>query len=315
MANSLRLSVVIATFNRAETLKETIRHLLEQDLDPACFEVIVVDDGSPDNTREVVEELVKKVPFRLRYLRHSNRGCGYTQNRGIEGAEAALILLMADDIFMSRGALSAHLSMHEANPEPETAVLGRVEQSPRLPQTVFLRTWDAFRFCAFDGLVELPYYRFWACNISAKRDFLLQNGPFREQRGRAGYASHEDAELGYHLHKAGLRILFNPTAHAEHYHVTTLDGACKHRYMQGMNFGEFRNCVREPEIPVTYHVLTWSTLPDHLRAWFGPRRQYLSASDRNPALFIARELARAVVFNGVTVPYLWRPFLEKAETS
>jgi glycosyltransferase involved in cell wall biosynthesis len=76
MTGSFQISVVMATFNRAETLKETIRHLAEQDLDPASHEVIVIDDGSRDNTREVVEAWMRDAPFRLRYLNHSNHGPG-----------------------------------------------------------------------------------------------------------------------------------------------------------------------------------------------------------------------------------------------
>jgi glycosyltransferase involved in cell wall biosynthesis len=315
MTDSFRLSVVMATFNRAETLKLTIGHLAAQTLDPACFEVIVVDDGSSDGTRDVVESRIGKVPFSMRYLWHTNRGPGYTQNRGLEAARAPVVLLMADDILMSSGALTAHLARHDARPEPEVAVLGRVKQSTMLTQSTFLRTWDPFRFSAFDNKIELPYYRFWACNISAKRDFLLRNGPFREHRGRAGAAAHEDPELGYQLHKAGLRIVYCPEASADHYHVVSFDEACKRRYMQGMNFGEFRRYAPVPEIPVAYHVLSWDTLPDHFRAWFGPRRKYLEPADRNPVLLIARHLARSLVFNRITVPWLWRPLLVQAESS
>src|SRR5216684_4744505 len=106
-----KLSVVMATYNRAETLRETLRHLAEQELDPADYEVIVVDDGSPDDTRAVVEEWVPRAPFRLTYLHHENHGPGYTQNRGLEVAQAPLVLLMADDILMSPPALPAHLAM------------------------------------------------------------------------------------------------------------------------------------------------------------------------------------------------------------
>src|SRR5579859_7300975 len=115
---------------------------------------------------------------------------------------------MADDIFMSRQTLRTHLEAHGAHPEPQVAVLGKVIQSPGLNQTVFLRKWESFRFADFEGLVEVPYYRFWACNISLKREFLLQHGLFREPMGRAGPAAHEDPELGCRLHRAGLRIFF-----------------------------------------------------------------------------------------------------------
>jgi glycosyltransferase involved in cell wall biosynthesis len=204
-ASLLKLSVVMATYNRADTLRETIRHLAEQELDSSCYEVIIIDDGSPDDgrTRGVVEEAAQSAPFRIEYLHHANRGPGYTENQGLKVAKAPLVLLMADDIFMSPDALKAHVARHEANPELEVAVLGRVLQSPRLTQSVFLRTWDPFRFSSFSGQAELPYYRFWACNVSAKREFVLSRSGFREHRGRGGYAAHEDAELGYRLHQAG----------------------------------------------------------------------------------------------------------------
>jgi glycosyltransferase involved in cell wall biosynthesis len=315
MTTALRLSVIIATYNRAETIGETIRRLTNQDLDPEAFEVVVIDDGSNDDTSDVVAEWIVRAPFRLRYQCHTNRGPGYTQNRGLEAAVAPVILLMADDIFMTRSALSAHLALHDAHPEQEVAVLGRVVQSDELGQSVFLKRWEAFRFKDFVGLIELPYYRFWACNISAKRDFVLKWGPFREERGRAGAASHEDAELGYRLHKGGLRILYAPDALAYHYHVVSFEGACNRRRMQGLNFGQFYRNAPQPEIPVAYHVLTVHTLGDHLCAWFGPRTKYLSRSDRNPLIYLARDFARRAVFNWVTVPLFWRPLLEFADSS
>jgi GT2 family glycosyltransferase len=313
MTDDPKLSVVMATYNRAETIRETLRHLADQSLDPSDYEVIVIDDGSPDNTRDVVAEWQARVPFRLTYLHHANHGPGYTQNRGLEVARAPVVLLMADDIFMAHGTLAAHLAMHAAHPEPEVAVLGRVEQSPALEGSVFLRTWDPFRFSAFAGQTELPYYRFWACNISVKRDFVLRFGPFREQRGRAGAASHEDPELGYRLSRGGLRILYGVDALGHHHHVVTFEQACRRRYMQGMNFGEFRRLAAAPEIPVAYHVLTWQTLPDHLRAWFGPRRRYLTGIDRNPPGLLLWHLARVCVFNGLTVRHLWEPLVRQAE--
>src|SRR5437868_15370592 len=91
------LSVVMATYNRAATIYETLQHLADQDIAPSEYEVIVIDDGSSDNTREVVESAQAWAPFKLTYLHHSNRGPGYTQNRGIALAAAPVLLLMADD--------------------------------------------------------------------------------------------------------------------------------------------------------------------------------------------------------------------------
>ena len=313
MTDELKLSVVVPTFNRAETLRETIRHLAEQELDPTCYEVIIVDDGSPDHTRQVVEELVPAVPFRLSYLHHPNHGAGYTTNRGLRLARAPVVLLIADDIFMSPQALRAHLAMHEANPDPQVAVLGRVLQSPTMGQSVFLRTWDLFRFSDFEGQTELPYHRFWVCNISAKREFLLRDGGCREHRGRAGPAAHHDTELGYRLHQRGLRILYSPEALGYHHHIVSLTQACARNYQMGLNFGEFQSNVPEPEIPVVFHFIDWSTIVDHLRTWFGPRRRFLEPRDRNPALRLARYLLRGLAFNTLTTRLFWGPLFERAE--
>ncbi len=101
--------------------------------------------------------------------------------------------------------------------------------------------------------------------------------------GRAGAAAHEDPELGYRLHKGGLR---NPAQSPLPWAITTMSvtpaAVLWRSYQRGLNFGEFRMLVPEPEIPVAYHVLNAGTLGDHFRAWFGPRRRHLAGGDRNP---------------------------------
>jgi glycosyltransferase involved in cell wall biosynthesis len=316
MCREPALSVVVATYERAEIVRETLRRLADQVLDPSEYEVIVVDDGSRDHTSAVVEEWTKRASYRLRYIYHSNHGPGYAQNRGIEAAAAPIVLLIADDIFAAPAALKMHLDMHKAHPQQEVAVVGRLEELPPENATVFLRNWVHWpQYREFRGLQELPYYRFMACNISAKRDFLLRHGPYREQMGRAGPAAHEDVQLGYQLSLAGLRILYCPEALGFHHHPTTFAAACGRRYMQGLNFGEFHLNAPVPEIPVVYHILSWWTLADHFRALLGSRRRYLMPADRNPAKLAAWHLLRAVVFNSLTVPWLWEPMVNAAERS
>lgn len=306
-----RISVVMATYNRAETLKSTLDHLARQSLPPAEFEVIVVDDGSPDNTEQVVSERRASLPFSLTYLRHANQGPGYTQNRGLKEARAPIVCLMADDIFLAAGALEAHVRAHERYGEPAVAVLGKVMQSPALNQSVFLRKWDPFKFRDLEGMNELPYYFFWACNISFKRDFMLAHGMFRDEKGRAGAAAHEDVELGYRLSLHGLRIHYCGEACGHHYHIETLDGACRRAYERGLNWGDFRKLVADPEISVRYHVFNRHTLSDYL--WTFRRRHSQIGADRNPLLLLGRIALRTLLFNVVTVKGFWLPLAHAAE--
>lgn len=310
----LRLSVLIPTYNRAATLSETLRHLAEQDLDPALFEVVIVDDGSSDDTRAVVQGWMSRAPFRLRYSYQSNHGPGHAYNRALEAAEAPIVLYTGDDMFLAPQSLRAHLETHLAHPEREVSVLGPIEVSPTLDQSVFLRKFDRTRASQMVGVKELPYYKFWTANVSAKRDFVLQNGRMPESIGPGGAIAHQDPELGYQLSHHGLRILYNPDAVTYHHQITTFEEACRNSYKRGLNFHEFRDRVGQPEIVVAYHLWDISTLGDHLRAWFGPRRRYLTGGDRNPVLLLARYLLRSLLFNSVTVPLVWTRLVERAET-
>ena len=315
MQSNLSLSVVLATFNRAETLESTLAHLAEQSLDGSRYEVIVVDDGSPDATEGVVKSWMSRAPFALRYLKHANRGPGYTQNRGVREARAPIVLLMADDIWMAPGTLEAHLAAHDARSDPAVAILGRVCQSPALDGTTFLRTWDPFRFSDMDGAVELPYYKFWACNISVNREFVLAHGLFREPMGLAGAAAHEDPELGYRLSLAGLRIFYCKAALGHHHHVVTLEQACRRAFMQGRNFVPFRSQVNQPEIAVAYHWLHWSTIADHIKTRFSDRRRFLMSTDRGLLRLLLRYALRDLAFNAFTMRFVWKPLAAAAERS
>ena len=243
------------------------------------------------------------------------RGPGYTQNRGIRAARAPVVLLMADDIFMMPGTLSAHLRGHEVHPESAAALLGNVRQSPALDQSVFLRTWNSFRFSDFESLVEVPYYRFWACNISVKRDFLLENGLFRETKGRAGPAAHEDPELGYRLYQAGLRIFYDTKALGYHHHVVTRERRVRVLMNRDLTSTNSVRWPRRPKLRLPTMIyggeLFETTFASGLEAAGAP----LAKGDRNPVLAISRYVLRGMAFNRVTVRVIWNPIFDLAEKS
>ena len=312
MNRRLKISVVIASYNRSMTIPSTLRCLAEQTLHPSDYEVIVVDDGSPDDTEGAVRSAMERHPYDLRYLRHANRGICYTQNRGIRHARAPLILLIPDDIKLVPGALAAHVDRHERHPDPHIAILGKVLQSDELAtESVFLRNWDPFKFKTLKHIHELPYYYFWAFNISFKKDFVIKNGMFNESLVRGGADGHEDVELGYRLARKGLRILYSNKALGYHYHIVTLKDALRKYYHKGQTWPKFRRSANHPEITVHYHVLSIHTLKDYMRTFRHPNR--LLGVDRNPVLLLFRHVAHALFFNFMSVPFLWLPLMFRAE--
>jgi glycosyltransferase involved in cell wall biosynthesis len=94
---TLKYSIVIATYNRAADLRETLKSLAGLRPD-GPWEVIVVDNNSPDDTRRVVEEAVGSFPAPLRYLFEREQGRSPALNCGIRAASGAIIATTDDDV-------------------------------------------------------------------------------------------------------------------------------------------------------------------------------------------------------------------------
>jgi GT2 family glycosyltransferase len=93
----MSVSVVICTYNRAQLLKRTLHSLILQTVGPEQFEIIVVDDGSADETPEVCRLLRQDLP-RLKYVSNGvNLGISCSRNWGIKSAKGDCILFTDDD--------------------------------------------------------------------------------------------------------------------------------------------------------------------------------------------------------------------------
>ena len=92
----MKVSVLIPTYNRAYIISDALDSVLKQTY--RDFEIIIVDDGSSDGTRDVVEGFRSE---KIRYLRHAlNRGCSAAYNTGISAAEGELVAFLdSDDIW------------------------------------------------------------------------------------------------------------------------------------------------------------------------------------------------------------------------
>src|SRR6476646_7317531 len=91
------ISVVITTYNYGRFIEQAIGSVLSQEFPAEQVEIVVVDDGSTDDTAE----RVKKYGSRVRYLQQENRGQAAALNFGFAKARAEIIsLLDADDYFL-----------------------------------------------------------------------------------------------------------------------------------------------------------------------------------------------------------------------
>lgn len=102
------ISVIIATYNRAPDLEKVIKGLLAQEL-PGSFdyEMIIIDNGSTDNTENTVKDLMEHAKGRLNYFRQSTPGKSNALNMGIAHAKGEIIAFTDDDVTVEKNWLSS----------------------------------------------------------------------------------------------------------------------------------------------------------------------------------------------------------------
>jgi glycosyltransferase involved in cell wall biosynthesis len=198
----------------------------QEPLPPAC-EVVIVDDGSRDDTPAAVEGMRARLPIPLGYERQDPRGPAAARNLGLRLAHGDIVLFLGDDIIADPALLAAHLQSHMLLPDPRVAVLGFVTWSPSIDVTPYMH-WLETSGNQFDyGRLRPeedvdPARFFYTANLSVKRKFLADTHEYFDERFR--HALLEDIDLGKRLACHGLRLRYNPDARAFHEHAVSLAG-------------------------------------------------------------------------------------------
>ncbi len=219
----MKISVIIPTYNRAEILKKCLEKLAQQQ--GVEFEVVVVDDGSTDDTKAVVKSLISSGAIgesRLQYVWQKKSHQGVARNRGVGMAKGDIILFIGDDIFVEPEFLMKHHDRHAEYPDENVVVLGFTTWDPTLRINSYMRFledsgWQfGYRFLKpkMIGRTD-PYKFFYTSNISLKKSFF-EKEKFNEDFAFYGW---EDIELGYRLWKRqDMKIYYEPQAIAYHHH-------------------------------------------------------------------------------------------------
>jgi len=106
-----QVSVIIPTFNRAQKVERALRSVLGQTFKP--HEIIVVDDGSTDETAELINQRYKDT---VRYIYQSNNGVSQARNRGIRNARGNWVAFLDSDDEWLPGKLQMQVSLLQENP-------------------------------------------------------------------------------------------------------------------------------------------------------------------------------------------------------
>jgi glycosyltransferase involved in cell wall biosynthesis len=266
---SPEISAIICTYNRADLLTKALGAFCGQTLPAEIFEVIVIDDGSVDDTRRIVEYFQRILP--IRYAFQANAGLASGKNHGLFLARAPIILFLDDDDVADSCLLEQHCIAHRNHPRAEHAILGYTGLSLAVAKSPLMHyvTEIGCQLFSYPGLQDgavLDFSYFWGGRSSCKRAFLLEHGVFNPVF-RFGA---EDIELGYRLSKAGLKVIYQRKAISHMIRPLDFDAFCQRTYRQGQSNWVFSKLHSEPEIEAwtqTNSSTAWPELAlrfDHL---------------------------------------------------
>ena len=221
MAHWPKVSVVVASYNGARTLKTCLNSLVR--LNYPDYEVLLVDDGSTDTTPQICSNYTGKI----RYIRQENHGLSVARNTGIAAAQGEIVAFTDSDcradedwLFYLVGDLITSrftgIGGHNFLPPEDSPVAAAVLVSPGGPAHVMIN----------DRLSEhVP-----GCNMAFYRWALEEIGGFDSIYRQAG----DDVDVCWRLQQRGYRIGFNPAGFVWHFRRSTLGAYLK----QQRGYGE-----------------------------------------------------------------------------
>jgi glucosyl-dolichyl phosphate glucuronosyltransferase len=213
-----KVTVAILTYNRAAFLRQTLAGIREQQFPRDHYEVLVVDNNSTDNTREVVESFARDQPA-PRHIFETKQGLDHARNRAIEEARGDFIVFADDDILVKPDWLAQLVVPLMADRQRRIGAIGG-EVIPVFPDGLppWVAEWHApLAFRKETGLLD-PKHSPMGANLAVPRWVFQQLGPFSTALDRNGknLFGGGDAELIRRIRAADLEVWFSPGAAVKH---------------------------------------------------------------------------------------------------
>ena len=275
-------TVLIATFNRASLLDETLQSIRDLRVAPGrTWDVIVVDNNSTDATRAVVERQARDFPVPLRYLFEPAQGRSSALNAGIAAASASIVAMTDDDVRVDAGWLDAACDALLAPEDPSIGYAGGPviplwEANP--PAWLDLTRGDLWGTIAIQDHGDRPFVYEAArrvplgANMAVRRSLFAAIGTFRDDLGRSNgtlVLGQEVPELLARARAAKFTGVYVPTMRVQH-HIPAR--RLTREYFRRWWFGKgVSRSAMESALPVTELGVDLRRTPHVLRV---PRYMY-----------------------------------------
>lgn len=209
------ISVIVPAYNAEKTLSACLEALLSQTAPREMYEIIVVDDGSTDRTRQTAEG------YRVRVVAEANRGAAAARNLGAQNARGEIVLFIDADSIPDRNWIQAMSA-----PFTDTTVAGASGQKKTRQQNIWARLVQLEYDFKYDRMAAHAAIDFVDSSTAAyRREVLLENGGFDSTLMEA-----EDTELSYRLAERGYRLVLIREAVTYHVHPESLSHYLRRKF-------------------------------------------------------------------------------------
>jgi glucosyl-dolichyl phosphate glucuronosyltransferase len=244
----MSITVILCTYNRCESLATALNSAAALQLPCSVeWEVLVVDNNSSDQTRDLVEEFCRRYSDRFRYLFEPQQGLSHARNAGIRGARGDIIAFMDDDVTVEPTWLqNLTATLHDGH---WAGAGGRIVPAWNCLPPRWLPLGDRYGLAPlaiFDlgtepgQLAEAPF----GANMAFRRAMFEKYGLFRTDLGRCASTmiSNEDTEFGGRLLDGGERLIYEPSAIVYH---PVPENRVQKKYFLAWSFGKGRADIRQ----------------------------------------------------------------------
>lgn len=218
----MKITVILCTYNRCASLEKALESAAALTLPASTsWEILVVDNNSKDETRQVVEGFCKKYPGRFRYIFESTPGKSHALNAGIRNTDADILAFMDDDVIVEPTwlhNLTANLNSGEWAGAGGRILANWTFQQPKWLQLEARNTLAPlaiFDLGSTEGeLKEAPV----GTNMAFRSEMFQKYGGFRTDLGPqpGNEIRGEDTEFGDRLFAGGERLRYESSAVVYH---------------------------------------------------------------------------------------------------
>ena len=224
-------SLIIPTRDRSDLLRRCLQSIINQDIDPACYEIIVVDNGSIDNTKQIVESFHRQVS-NVRYFFDQTPGLHTGRHRGLKEARGDILVYVDDDIEALQGWLAAIVNCFQ-NPNVMMVGGNNLPKYAITPPDWLLNLWRRPNLgghaIPYLSVLELPSgrrnispYFVWGCNFSIRKQVVLDADGFHPDgmpQDLIRFRGDGETHVSKYVAVRGLLCLFDSQASV--YHAVT----------------------------------------------------------------------------------------------